>query len=206
MKNILITLKLHLFDFFEIAANQLGFISFTALAKSLFNIKLLAYSSPLIILIGSFTKILSNSLGLKPQILIGFIVLIVLEFFTGIRASLLNGGKIQSRKVTRIFTKLAIYGFLLFGLNSMAGIEPFIIWGFTISLWDYIFWVFFCGISFKLFISILENLDRMGWKETTIIHKFLNGKLKLFIDFDRKKTDDILEKINNKLPKNKEDK
>ena len=188
-------IKYYLHEFSQILAHQLGFDSLPDLFKSFANFKLLLFSGNVIITIAAFTQILGDLFGLQPQILIGFIVLIILEFTTGIGASLTQGQKVQSKKMTRVFTKLAIYGLLLFGLNSMTGLQAFNFWGFEISLWDYIFWVFFCGTSFTLFISILENLDRMGFKETTVIHKLLQGKLQLFIDFDRKKTEDMLEKL-----------
>lgn len=196
-------IKAYYYDFLNILSGQLGFDNFTELGKSLYNSKLLLYSGNAIISIASLTKIFSDLFGLKPQILFGFIVLIVLEFWTGIGASLHQGNKVQSRKMMRVFTKLAVYAFLLFGLNSMTGLQPFDFWGLKISLWDYIFWVFFCGISFKLFVSILENLDRMGFEETGVVHKLLHGKLQLFIDFDRKKTEDMLEKLNS-VPKIKD--
>lgn len=191
-------IKYYIQEFSQILAHQLGFDNLTDLAKSIVNYKLLLFSGNIIITIAALTQVLGDLFGLQPQILIGFIVLILLEFGTGIGASLSNGQKVQSKKMARVFTKLAIYGLLLFGLNSMTGLQAFNFWGFEISLWDYIFWVFFCGTSFTLFISILENLDRMGFKETHVIHKLLQGKLQLFIDFDRKKTEDMLERLNTK--------
>lgn len=192
MKTILSALKLYVNDFCIMFCGELGFADPIDLIKSLFNIKLILFSANIIIILSSFTKMISDCLGLKPQILMGFAAFIILEFFTGVAASLQEGKKVENKKVLRVFVKLTIYGFLLFALNAMTSIETFTVWGLKISLWDYIFWICFCGINFKLLISILENLDRMGFKETTLIHKFLNGKLALFIDFDKKKTEQLM--------------
>lgn len=195
MKSIIIGLKMYLLNIQDSIVKELGFDNVNDFFTSSFNVKLLLFSSNLILLISAATQILADSLGLKPQILIGFAGLIILEFWTGVKAAIIEK-KQDVDKLTRVFTKLTVYGVILFILNSMTGVESFQFLGYTISLFDYIFWICFCGISFKLTISIFGNLDRMGWEEASFIYKILHGKLQLFIDFDRKKTNELLAKLN----------
>lgn len=185
---ILTKIKEGLDWFSDTVLNQIGFDGgWTELALSIFNYKLfLAYSAKWTLAIGTAVAFLEKLFGLEWAFLLGFFLAIIMEVLTGVKASLKEGKKLQSNKWGRVFVKLGIYAALLFILNMFAKGEGIDLAGFEFNFFRWVYWLYFVGISIQLIISILENLSRMGYEETSLIGRLLKGRLKDWIDFERK--------------------
>ena len=111
-------------------------------------------------------------------------MLLIIEFATGISASIREGKKIESRKFGRFICKVFIYT-LMIGvvhiLNTSAD-------GRIVSkVYTFIYWVIVDYISLQLIISVFENLSRLGFQETSKVFKKINKYLCKWFDLKDEK-------------------
>jgi len=137
-----------------------GFIDVTDLKASTFGFvttTTLKYS-------GVFALV-KTLFGVDWLFFIAYVALISLEWYTGVKASFKQGKVHESRKLGRMFLKIMIYMSLLFILNSFKnGVKTPVFEGFEINPFAWLYWVVLFVIIWQLLISVLENLNVLGFK------------------------------------------
>ena len=132
--------------------NDWGFLNFQDMLQSTLHYKNFKPILALSITIGSISSYIDKFLGLEPLVFLAFCILLILEFITGIMASIREGKKIESRKFGRFAFKVFIYTIMIslvhiMNVNSEGRIIN--------KVYAFIYWVIFDYISLQLIISCL---------------------------------------------------
>ena len=124
--------------------------------------------------------------GMDLAVFISFVLLIIAEFHTGVKVDRIKRkNKFQSRKAGRMIFKVGTYMFILVLLNSFAkGINFPEIAGFDVNPFQWLYYAVFITIVFQLFISWLENLSCLGYKESATIIGVLLKKFNKWFELD----------------------
>ncbi len=153
-----------------------GFTNFQDLSKSTFG-----FITNKTLIVGSiasiFTTELSVSLfGVNWAFLSAYVGLILTEWVTGVLASFHRAEKHESRKLGRMLLKVFIYSLLIALLNQMTKIDfkYSFMESFNPFLWLY--WVMISIIIWQLWVSVLENLDCLGFRFAKVALKVINKK------------------------------
>jgi hypothetical protein len=108
---------------------------------------------------------------------LAFLVLLGCEFITGIRASVREGGKIESKKFGRFILKILTYTLIIGIINVFrTRLEIPQVFGQDINIYAWIYYVSLNMIIIQLIISVFENLSRLGFAESSKIFKALSLK------------------------------
>jgi phage-related holin len=106
------------------------------------------------------------ALGMEGIVCLGILVLFGLEMWTGIKASKLEGIKFNSKKFPRGWVKLFVYFSFIGCANIFAqNIQQKYILGFEVNIYVMIHYFFINFAIVNLFISNIENCNRLGWTE-----------------------------------------
>ncbi len=133
--------------------------------------------------------------GLQYRFFIAYVGLVLFEWLTGVLASFHRGEKHESRKLGRMLLKVFIYTLLIALLHQLTFIELF---GFTnvsqmFNPFTWLYWMMLVVIVWQLWVSVLENLDDLGFRFAKIALKLINktfeNKLKI--------NEDVAEQIKN---------
>lgn len=137
-------------------------------------------------LCGAVPVFVKEHTGLDVIVLVAFFALIGAEFYTGIKVSrVVRGERIKSRKLGRMFLKIGVYVLIITILHAFAKkMEVPEVLGYEVNPFMWLYYSFFIGIVFQLFISWMENLGMLGWKETKTIAGFVLRKLNKYFEFD----------------------
>ena len=156
-----------------------GFSSLHDLFQSTLHYKNYKPMFTVSITVAGLSSFIDKWLGLEPMVFLAFCVLLVIEFITGIGASIKEGNKIESRKFGRFICKVFIYTIMIgvvHILNTSAD-------GRIVSkVYSFIYWVIIDYISLQLIISVFENLSRLGFQETSKVFKKINKYLSKWFD------------------------
>lgn len=140
-------------------------------------------------MIGGF---LTAVTGLKPFVFLAFVVLIFMEFYSGVRvARKIKSEKFKSRKMGRMFMKIGVYMFIITMLHAFSQqVEVPDIMGLNINPFVWLYHAVFLGITFQLIISYFENLGRLGYAETKSLAGFITRRLSRFFETDGTKNNE----------------
>lgn len=169
--------------YIDIFIVEFGFNNFVE-----FSISTFGYSIKTPILITSLTlatigTLVENFIGLDPVVYSAFMLLISLEFCTGIKASLKEGVKIRSKRFGRFILKLIVYTILIGIINIFrTRLEIPEAFGIKINIYSLIYFLTLNLIIFQLILSVFENLTRLGFEETNKIYKAISKILKKYLD------------------------
>ncbi len=131
--------------------------------------------------IGFFSMLLDKIplvFGVEYAFFLAYVGLVILEWSTGVWASLKRGEKHESRKLGRMLLKVFIYSLLVALLNQMTKIEI----PQTVSFLElvnpflWLYWAILMVIIWQLWISVFENLDSLGFRFAKVAVKLLNQK------------------------------
>lgn len=141
---------------------------------------------------GSIRMFLEQSLGLDILVTGVFVLLIIFEMQTGIKASVIkHNQKVKSRKVGRMLLKIGVYICILFMLHTLASRMKFPeILNLELNPFMWLYYTFFIIMVFQLFISYLENLSTLGYKEAKGLIGVLLRKYNKWFEFDGTKDAD----------------
>lgn len=172
------TIKYYLDTFIQ----EFGYNTATEFLNSTFGFM---YQKPTIIISISFATVgtlVENFIGLDPIVYMAFILLLILEFFTGIRASLKEGNKIYSKKFGRVILKLIIYTVLIGVINIFrTRLEVPTIFEVSINIYSWIYYAALNLIVIQLILSVFENLSRLGYEETNKIYGIIAQILQKYV-------------------------
>jgi hypothetical protein len=165
-------------------ASYFGYTCVGDFTQSLFNVKLAPFIGTLSLLITFLSNASAHVIGMRGEVVLAFIFLHLLEFFSGIRAAVKRGEKIQSRKLPRIAIKLATYTAILGVLQTFhRNLDPLTVFGLIeFNLYGWVWMFVFHAIVLQLVVSFFENLSGLGFKETSRIYQVLKNKVGKWID------------------------
>lgn len=122
-----------------------------------------------------------NYIGLDPLVYIAFMLLLFMEFLTGIKASVKEGVRIQSKRFGRVILKLLIYTILIGIVHTFrARLEVPKFLGNQINIYGWIYFMTINLIVLQLLLSVFENLNRLGFEESSRVYKAISRGVKKF--------------------------
>lgn len=173
----------------------LGFVGWGEFFTSLLKPKLFLKVFPLLAILTPLFVFIEDAIGLSSTLFMSFLGLNIVEFYTGIRASVSEGLPMASNKMHRFLVKTTAYVLVLgvfwqYSKHAGGSIGDQTAVGF----YSVTYWLVFNYISLILIRSIFENLHRMGVKEAAQIHNLVNNKVTRFIAYvvappDKEKTE-----------------
>jgi hypothetical protein len=155
-------------------SKDMGYESWKEFLDSTFHIDLYKPIIIMSITVATITALFEKLIGLNPIAYIAFTVLIGLEFCTGIQASLKEGKKIESKRWQRFIIKIGAYTTILGLINTFAlFMPPLVMKEFGVNIYLWMYYIVLNMLILWLFISVFENLSRLGYRETSPIFRFL---------------------------------
>jgi hypothetical protein len=139
-------------------------------------------------MLGWIAVCLEEYVGLSPVVYLAFVGLLVGEFLSGVGAAMKQGIRIRSRKFGRMIIKIGTYTVILGIVHSFKiGLESQIILGTVLNVYEWIYYMVLNLIIIQLLISLFENLEKLGWTESSIIIRVIKIKFdKWFTKNDEK--------------------
>ena len=123
--------------------------------------------------------------GFNHLFLTAFVVLLVFEWITGVQASRKRGEKHESRKFGRMLLKIAIYLVIIYILHTLSANADFpSVAGFEFDPFHWLYWIVLIGIIWQLVVSLLENLDGLGFRFAKVLLKIINKKFYKTFELD----------------------
>lgn len=162
------------------AFDTLGFKDTASFVESTFHPNNINFSLIMSSIFGCIAYFIETFLGFESMVAVAIIMLFTMEITTGIKASLKEGECFSSKKLGRGFLKMMIYMLMIGSANLLAQhihIKPILGWTF-----NYYEWIHYTCMNFvilQLFISNIENFNRLGWTEFVPLLKKLSKLLKL---------------------------
>lgn len=140
-------------------------------------------------LLAALRTLLFDYTGLDLAVFMAFIVLLIAEFFTGLKvARRKRNERFQSRKMGRMILKIGVYMLLIALLHAFAEkMAVPALFGMQINPFVWLYHAVFMAIVFQLFISWLENLGALGYKETHTLIGLVLRKFNKWFEFDGSK-------------------
>lgn len=136
--------------------------------------------------LGALRLFVKGYTGLDFAVFLSFLVLIIAEFQTGLKVSMqVKGERFKSRKFGRMILKIGTYVMIVSLLHAFASkmAMPSIL-GFEVNPFMWLYYSVFIAIVFQLFISWMENLGCLGYKESKTIAGFVLRKFNKWFEFD----------------------
>jgi hypothetical protein len=136
--------------------------------------------------LGALRMFIKGYTGLDFVVFLAFVVLIIAEFQTGLKVSMqVKGERFKSRKFGRMILKIGTYVMIISVLHAFASkMSMPVILGFDINPFMWLYYTVFMAVVFQLFISWMENLGCLGYKETKTIAGFVLRKFNKWFEFD----------------------
>lgn len=117
-------------------------------------------------IIGVAKTFIGESLGFNTLVFMAFVVLNILEFWSGILVAKKKNIVIESRKMGRMFLKVGTYILIIWMLNVFTQNLKFpVIYGHEIDPFFAMYWGFLIAVIYQLIKSLAENYRDLGYKE-----------------------------------------
>lgn len=156
-----------------------GFTSMQDLLQSTLHIGSIKPMMVLSVTFGTLSSITAKYLGLEPLVYLSFLILLIVEFITGISASIREGKKIESKRLGRFIVKIVVYTLMIAIVNILNKSFDDRIVG---KIYNLIYWVIIDFITLQLIISVFENLSRLGFQESSRVFNKINKYLSKWFD------------------------
>lgn len=167
--------------------SDFGFTGYYDFLQSSFhveNFKPIIISS---VMLGTIATYCEKYLGIEPIVYVAFVMLLAIEYFTGLSASLKEGKKFESKKLGRFIIKIAAYTTIIGIINIFKnGMKPMVVIDNEINIYSWLYYTVFNMIVVQLIVSVLENYSRLGYKESNKIFGLIAGKLNKWFKLDEK--------------------
>jgi predicted permease len=152
---------------------EFGFCNVDQFTESLIRPKLMIFSIPFAML-GALVQFI---FGVKPLVLLAFVMLLTLELISGIFASWIEGRKITSKRMKAFLMMLFVWLVILFILN---GFKLHFLQTPLESVFDYLFTAVVLFVNVIYFKSIWENAGRIMERKDEFkkIQETFSAKLK----------------------------
>lgn len=171
-----------------------GFKGAVDFIDSTFHTKSIATTLAMSGIAGVVASYIEKILGLDPIAYLLFVILVIVEFVSGIRAAIKEKQKIESRKFGRMILKILVYTLLIALVNGFkVRLEVPLIFGEEINIYSWVYYAVVNMILIQLLISVLENLGRLGFAETNKVTQFLYFKLSQWFEIPSGKPEVVQE-------------
>lgn len=171
-----------------------GYADISDFSDTIFTFKGVLVTTLLVsVSFSTMTVYIEHFIGLKPIAYLSLIVLFVLEFLTGVSASVfVKGQDFNSLKMGRIVLKIFVYSVILGLLNIFTqNTGKHEVFGIDFNFYEWIYFVILNVLVIQLFVSVLENLETLGFKEVSPLLRVFKRKIqKLENDYDIEILDD----------------
>lgn len=138
--------------------------------------------------------LIEDYIGLEPVMFVTFLALLLMELITGIRASLYEGKKLESRRFNRFLFKVFIYVSMISITHLLhKGSEGRLVG----TVYGFIYHLIIDYISLQLIISVFENLSRLGFQESSRIFRTVRTYLNKWFDLQNEKEKEKEKESNN---------
>lgn len=165
-----------------------GFMSWTDYRNSSFGF-MSEKAINLAAIIAIINTVVNELFGITPLFFIAYVILILFEWRTGVKASLKRGEKHESRKLGRMILKIATYSVPIYILNTFQKEVSFpMVFNYEIDPFVWLYWTVLFVIIWQLLISLLENLEQLGYRYPTILLKIINKRFYKHFDLDEDHT------------------
>lgn len=162
---------------------------FGFLSLDTFKISAFGFMTSKIFNIAFLIAVVNTVFGFNHVFLFAYSLLIVFEWFTGVRASLKRGEKHESRKLGRMILKLGVYSLPIYVLNTFNKNANFpTVFGYELDPFLWLYWTVLLVIIWQLLISLLENLDCLGFRWAGVALKIINKRFYKQFDLDNEST------------------
>ncbi len=166
-----------------------GFAGLTDLRVSLFGFignKSVLLSSSVVAFLAMLIDSIPTVFGVEATFFFAYVALVILEWVTGVWASLKRGEKHESRKLGRMLLKVFIYSLLIALLYQMTAIKMPISfdWFNAINPFNWLYWLMLIIIIWQLWVSVLENLDSLGFRFAKFALKVINRNFAKKLNLD----------------------
>jgi phage-related holin len=158
---------------------EYGFSCWTEMLQSTLHYKNYKPMLGMSITLGGFSALTNKFLGLDALVYVSFVLLILIEFITGISASIKEGKKIESKRLGRFLVKITIYTLMIAIANILRISYESDIVG---KLYGFIYWVILHFITVQMIVSVFENLSRLGYQESSRVFKKINQFMSKWFD------------------------
>lgn len=167
----------------HLTLDSLGFKDSTSFVESTFHPNNFNASLIMSSILGSIAYVIEHFLGFESMVGLALVILFTMEIVTGIKASIKEGEDFNSKKLGRGFFKMAIYMAMIGSAHLLATyVKIKAIFGLEFNYYEWIHYSAFNFVLIQLFISNIENFNRLGWTEfipiLTKLSKFLKLKKK----------------------------
>lgn len=123
--------------------------------------------------------------GFNHLFLTAFVILLIFEWITGTAASYRRKEKHESRKIGRMLLKICVYLVIIYILHTFSANADFPTLGeFEFDPFHWLYWVVLIAIIWQLIVSLLENLDSLGFKFAKVLLRIINKKFYKTFDID----------------------
>jgi phage-related holin len=156
-----------------------GFSCWSDLAQSTLHVKNYKPMLSVSLTLSGISTLTNSFLGLEPMVYLSFILLILLEFITGISASVKEGKKIESKRLGRFVVKITVYTLMIAIANILKTNYANDIVG---KVYNFIYWIILHFITIQLIVSVFENMSRLGFQESSRIFKKINQFMSKWFD------------------------
>lgn len=168
-------------DFLKSIVVAFGYTDITDFSDTIFSFKGVLTTTLLVsVSFSAMAVYIEQFIGLKPIAYLSLIVLFVLEFLTGVSASVfVKGQDFNSLKMGRIVLKIFVYSVILGLLNIFTqNTGKHEVFGIDFNFYEWIYFVILNVLVIQLFISVLENLETLGFKEVSPLLRIFKKKMK----------------------------
>ena len=159
-----------------------GFVSMEDLFQSTLHYKNYKPMLGMSFTFGTLSALVDKILGIELMVYLAFLLLLGIEFVTGIYASIKEGKKIQSKRLGRFVAKVIIYTCMIAIVNTM---KVSFIQDKVGVIYDFIYWTILHLISIQLIVSVFENLSRLGFQESSRVFKKINKLMSKYFDMKK---------------------
>ncbi len=155
--------------------NFQDFLDTTILMKGMMG-KILFFS----VGFSTVTVYIEKFIGLQPAAYFSLIILFILEFVTGVSASVyIRKEKFESMKMGRIVLKIFVYSIVL-GLMNIFNkhVGGHSVFGLNFNFFEWIYFIVLNILILQLLVSVMENCESLGFKEVSIFLRIFRKQIK----------------------------
>lgn len=129
---------------------------------------------------GTLEIFVEDFIGLKPIAYVSLVILFVLEFITGVTASIfVKKERFSSWKMGRIVLKIFVYSIILGLFNIFSHrVGGYSVFSFEFNFFEWTYFVVLNVLVLQLLVSVFENCEALGFKEVSVFLKIFRKKVK----------------------------
>lgn len=169
----------------EYVLSSFGFDNVNDSLQSMFGGITKGSSLVLCSIFGTIATMLHDWVGLEAKVYAALVCLFLLEFGTGVAASLvIRKERFNSNKLGRIIIKIVVYTGLLILFNAFKDQLGIDVFNLSFNFFEWIYYIVLNLLILQLVVSVFENLEALGWKEVGIFVRIFKKKINKIEDND----------------------